>query len=329
MANRWQYGNYQFDINPSSFSMDTKLVGDELRTLTGALVSQPSFLQDKYTASTTFYQPRTRVKGLTSFQNGVSIDCYNQKTYVLNKVNDRIDIYNQNYVFQSSLPLSVITTNKAYLWISVNSTGIYIASQRTSPAGLFVHSLNLTGSFLSTLTLASSSTLTGFTNFGGYHWILSNNGNIYKIRPSDGASIITYALPYGLYYEGISNDTDFLIVGNKDTFIKVYHVDSTSGRIVNQFSDDTITTFNDIAYNGTQYLAINNTSFSLQIILANTVEAEIYKFKTEMSSKKFVDMIDHLGIIRRVYISSLSIDRSSTSQYMYQVTMSITKVDRG
>jgi hypothetical protein len=59
------------------------------------------------------------------------------------------------------------------------------------------------------------------------------------------------------------------------------------------------------------------------------VEAEIYKFKTEMSSKKFVDMIDHLGIIRRVYISSLSIDRSSTSQYMYQVTMSITKVDRG
>lgn len=327
---RWTYGAFVFEINPNGRSTSTKLVSDDVRTLTGALVSQPSYLEDSHSLTARVYQPRTKLKAITSFPNGISFDFYVDRIYVLNKINDRIDVYYKgNLTYETSYTLSSITTNKSYLWLATSDINVFVASLKTSPNGLYIHKLSTSGVYVSTLTLTISGTLTGYTYFGGYHWILNNNGGLTKIRPTDGAVIATYSLPVGLQYEGLTHDGDFLIAGNKDSGNKIYHIDSASGKIINQLIDDSIGIFNGIGYDGKQFFTLDSTTYKVQIIQGNLVECQIYKLQAQIMINKYVNMIDHVGISRRLFIKELRISRVAEFEHMYDLTMSVIRIDRG
>ena len=324
--NRWKYGNYQFEVNPNSSSVSTEVVGDNMRTLSGALIAQPSFLKDEYSISTVFYQPRTRVKSQINLQNSALIDHYGGKIYAINRLDDRIDIYGPNLSIEGAVSLSAIAV-KTYVGLSIAGSYIYIASSVDST--IVVNVLARDGTLSSSITSkALNGKSCGFTYLSSNYWSISSNGSINKIRPTDGVVTSTITMPFELYYRGLTNDGKYLIVGNNDEYTKFYHVDYSMGEIVNQVSNEDIKTSNDIAFDGNYIYSIGATSL-LQIIDANTVECELYSFQKEVMTKSFVNMIDDMGVSKRVFASNVKAERRLGFENTYEVSMSIIKVDRG
>jgi hypothetical protein len=322
---KWKYGNYQFAINPNSQSARISVVGDEVRTLTGALISQPTGLQESYNISAVFFQPRSRALGQTVLTNAIFVKTYNNQFYALNRTNDSIDIYNQSYVFVSSISLSAVT-NKSYMAFDVQPDGIWIVSD--NGANDTVYKISLAGALLSTNSVAKTISASGLRYFNGYLWILRTNGTIDKIRPTDFVKMLTLALPYGLYYYGMTSDANYLIVGNNDSYSKIYHVDSVTAGVVNQITFDNILSITDVAYDGTKFYILNNTN-QLQIIMGNTVEIDIYNLQNQITGYKFVNLVDDMGATTRVYVSDFSAERRQEYEHLYNVSMTINKIDRG
>lgn len=325
--NRWKYGNYEFRINPSSAEVSTELVGDTLRTLSGALVSQPSFLKDSYDVESVFYQPRSRVISQVSIQNAAFIRYESDRFYVLNKVNDRIDIYSRNMSsLTGSIPLTGVS-NKSYMSFDIVGNIIWVVSKAGTTSDV-VTQLNSSGSVISSGSVSKTIDCSGVRYFSGSLWLLRTTGKIDLIKPSDFTKTRTIVLPDGLYYSGISSDGNFLIVGNGDSYNKILHIDVASGKIVNQISPSNMGRPVDFAYDGKHYYVMSESN-GIQKIEGNTVERDLFLFQHEISTKSFVDMYTDMGVKIRAVINDLSIRRRIGFEHLYDVSMSITKVDRG
>ncbi len=323
---RWKYGDYEFRINPYAADTSTELIGDNVRTLSGAHVSQPSFLKDSYSVNSVFYQPRSRAVSQTTVQNSAFIKYDNNQFYVLNKVNDRIDVYSKNLLNRAfSIPLTALQ-NKNYVSFDVFSNNIYVVSSINSTTDS-INILDSSGGIVSNGTLAKSIECSGARYFNGYLWLLRTNGNIEKIRTNDFAKVAVVVLPYELYYAGLSSDSNFLIVGNRDSYNKILHIDSTTGKIINQITMDNMNPIYDLEYDGKYFYTLNNNV--IQVIQGNTVECDLHLFQYEIDTKSFVDMVTDMGVATRVMVSNLTIRRRIEFEHMYDVSMSITKVDRG
>jgi hypothetical protein len=323
---KWQYGNYVFAINPNSQGTGLEVVGDNGRFLSGASFSQPSFLLEKYGVNAVFFQNRSHQVSQVSLQNSNFIEYYNGNLYVLNKTDDRVDIYNSNFILSSSISLSSVP-NKTYLGFDVQSDGIWVLSDNSTDDT--VYKVGLDGSLSSTNSVSRTVISSGIKQLNGYLWILRTNGAIDKVRITDFVKVSTLNLPNDLSYVGLSASTDgnFLIVGNNDIYQKIYHVDYLTGNIINQISFDNMQSMDDVSSNGINFYTLKNQKLS--VIKGNTVECDLFLLEKEIDSKKYVDLIDDMGVKKRVSVSDYSRSRRKEFEHMYDVSMSIVKTNRG
>ncbi|WP_336784166.1 hypothetical protein [Paenibacillus illinoisensis] len=324
---RWKYGNYEFGVNPNGMETSTELVGDNVRTLSGATISQPSFLKDSHSVTSVFYQPRSRAIAQAVVQNSSAVCFENEQLYVLNRVNDRIDVYSSNLSNRvSSVSLSNLQ-NKNYVNLDVVSNRFWLVSSVNSSTDSITQ-LDFNGNVVSSGTVSKTMECSGIRYFNGYLWLLRTNGNIEKIRTNDFAKVTVVVLPYELYYSGLSSDSNFLIVGNRDSYNKLYHVDTKTGKIINQIYFDKMNPVYDVTFDGKYFYTINQNNV-LQKIDGNTVECDLHLFQYEIENYAFVNMITDMGVSMKVMVSNMSIKRRLEFEHMYEVSMTITKVDRG
>jgi hypothetical protein len=325
---KWKYGNYQFAINPDTQGSNIQLVGDVARTLTGALISQPSFLQESYDISSVFYQGRSKSLSQISLSNASFVDYYNNQCYVLNKTNDRIDIYNSSYGYISTVSLSAIP-NKSYMAFDVVSDGYWVICDNGSYDSIY--KISLSGSLLVNNTNAIAKTVqaVGVELMSGYLWVLRGTGKIDQVRITD-FSVTTSAivLQFGINYAGITSDGTYLIVGSNDNYTKLYHVDTVNNVAINQITFDNILTITDLAYDGSKYYILNSSN-QLQSISGNTVDIDVYRLRNEIQNYKYVNLVDDMGITTRVFASNFSSNRKDGYEHMYDISMTINKIDRG
>jgi hypothetical protein len=329
MANRWTYGNYQFAINPNSHEMNYEVVGDNVRTLSGAFISQPTSVVETYSISSVFYQTRNRMISEVSIPNGLKVKYYNNSFYVLNKVNDRIDIYNSNFTLTTSLSLSALSV-KTYVGFEVQTDGtIWVCSD--APVNDTYYKLSNAGALLQTTPLVRTIPSTvGIAVTLGYMWVLKSEGTLEKVRLTDFAKIATYKLPTGVNYSGLAADGSYLMASNNDNGLRtIYMIDCDNGNTVSSIVMSELTNLSEVTKSATTFYTFNATTSKMQVIKGNTVQLDIYKLEKEILNNRFVTMIDDMGVSYRVYVTDMKKSRRMGYETMYDVSLQIQKVNRG
>ncbi len=324
---KWKYGSYEFRINPNAVNSSIQVVGDELRTLTGALISQPTGIRENYGVEAVFYQPRTRVISEISL-TADCVDWYNLKFYAINKANNRIDIYNGNMISESVISLAAIT-NKNFKSLDVVSDGIWILCNNTGVSD-FITKINFSGAITvatKTLPIIGGQHITDIEQLSGY---------LFAIRASEIEQLSMPALvklsvittPNNVI-NGLSSDGTYLLLGANDLSFGniIYHIDITNGRIINAIASDELKNIVGLAYDGKDYYGFGLNK--LQKIQGNTTMVDIYNLEIQIESYGFANLVDDIGIAKRVMISSMSKDRILGYENMYKVSLSIEKIDRG
>jgi hypothetical protein len=333
---KWKYGNYDFLINPSEQETRIEMVGDEVRMLSGDLISQPTHLKETYSIHATFFQPRNRLISQISLPNVMSISYLGGKFYVLNKTNDRIDVYNSNYVYLSSISLSTIV-NKDYqaidaqpdcFWIVSSGDETLASTNKDTVYKIALNGTKISSSLILRDIIHLSVDPSGIKFFAGNLWVLRLNGWIEKYRVSDMANVAILKLPNGVYYSGLDYDSEYLLVGNNDDYSKIYHVDFSNAQIVNQITFENMAILTDVAYDGAKFYAVGTTG-KCQIVLGNTVDRDLDRLRKEIKRYSFVDLIDDMSVKTRVAVEEFSEGQRDGFEKMYDVSMSVCKVDRG
>lgn len=326
MTQRWKYGNYTFTINPSAKDSSIEMVGDNVRTLSGAYISQPTAMQETHDIKAVFYQGRNRSISVTSFPNYKGIESMSGNLYSIYSPADAVYVFNENMTLQNTLSISGCT-NKNYIAFDIQPDYTWVCSSSTGNTEI-VYKVARNGTVATGNTVPMTSATTGLKYLNGYIWMLRDNGNLDQYRETDFAKTNTFVLPSGVGYSGLSSSGDYLVVGtNLNTYPTIYHVDSNNGNIVNAitFNMNNIT---DIAVHkdGTIY---NYNSGLLQRIVPNTTSLDLYNLEKEIDGNKFVTLTDDMGISSRVIATNYSATRNIDYEYMFDVSMTITKVNRG
>jgi hypothetical protein len=330
MSERWKYGSYQFRINPSSSDQSIEIIGDNVRTLTGALIAQPTAMVENYSLSSVFFQGRTRLISEFSISKCDSFDLYNGNIYVLNKTDDRIDIYNSNLSLTSSISLAGVA-EKQYLSFDVTSSGFWLISDGPSATFYAVHKIDFSGNITPAFLIARAveDQLYGIEEFGAFVFLLIES-RIEQYAFPNVTKLDTIFLP-SVFYNGLSSDGNYLLVGEKDNFNNnvVYHIDTANGNIVNSTYSESITGIHDVAYDGTYLYIYNSAASKVQKIKGNTVLLDIYSLEKEIENNKFVIMTDDLGTERRVRVESLSKQQRIQNEIAFDVSIKVSKINRG
>jgi WD40 repeat protein len=194
-----------------------------------------------------------------------------------------------------------------------------------------IYKISLSGSLLVNNTNAIAKTVqaVGVELMSGYLWVLRGTGKIDQVRITD-FSVTTSAivLQFGINYAGITSDGTYLIVGSNDNYTKLYHVDTVNNVAINQITFDNILTITDLAYDGSKYYILNSSN-QLQSISGNTVDIDVYRLRNEIQNYKYVNLVDDMGITTRVFASNFSSNRKDGYEHMYDISMTINKIDRG
>jgi hypothetical protein len=131
-------------------------------------------------------------------------------------------------------------------------------------------------------------------------------------------------------YQGMDIINGYLVISFvSDDISGAYHVDLTSGSICNVFSLPDYTQINDITFDGTNFIFSTQTGNQLVYTNGNTLNLDIYNIENEIRTKGYLDMIDDMGVKRRMAVSHYTIDRQEGSLTKYSVDIQATKVDRG
>lgn len=325
---KWKYGNYEFRINPSSVSNSIDFVGDELRTLNGALVSQPTGTKESYEVDAVFYQPRTRAISEVSLAADY-VDLYNAKYYCINKSNIRIDIYNSNMSYASSISLSAIA-NKNFKGIDVVNDGIWILCRDEGVAD-YITKINHAGTIIIgqvSLPIIVGQHITDVEQMSGYLYAL-RAGRIERLSIPTLSKSLEFTIPLNGTTKGLSSDGTYIIVGVGDLAYGniIYHVDTSNGKIVNAISSDDLIAINSLAYGGNNFYVFS--SNKLQKLFGNTTMLDINNLEKQIDSYSFVNLVDDAGTTRRVMVSSINKQRQLGYENMHNISLTIEKIDRG
>jgi hypothetical protein len=322
---RWKYGSYEFRINPNSHGVSYSMVGDEVRTLSGALISQPTSFQQDMDISSVFYQGRSRITKEVSI-DGDFIEYYDNKLYILSNSNKAIYVYNNNIQLETTISLAQDATYNDYFGIDITSTTIWVAVKKDALKNI-IRRFDHNGSLLGSFEIDNTSNLTGIEITSGHLWVLRANAKIEKRSTSDGTLVSTSNLPYGIYYEGITSDGSFLVIGNNDYDIRViYHYDTDTNRVASSITLDSLSYIQDIAFDGDYFMA--SYYGKCCFIKGNTTMLDLYKLSRQIEIYNHVELVDDMGSSNRVAVSRFSQSRVEGFEHMYNVSLSVTKVDR-
>jgi hypothetical protein len=214
----YQFNGYTFSHNPTQADKDITYIGDNVKTLSGRMIIQPTYFKNSTSIVSTFWQARDL--SLLPIPINDNVICFNKSTnnfYTYNLSGEVINIYNSNLLYINSIDLSLLTLtsvdditsfgSNVYLSASnLSGRQIYtIPIQPTQPtynlasivntasqlnnAELFVASVEA-GSLLFEYILGIpnienvptgvpiAATVMGMANDGTNIWILDSNHNI-------------------------------------------------------------------------------------------------------------------------------------------------------
>jgi len=329
MNQRWQYGNYTFRLNPSGNNSKFDVVGDDVRTLTGAVISQPTGVTESMSVEAVFYQPRTRIYNERSLPFTNFIACDGIECRSMNVDTMTITVYSDDFTTTAST-IQIAGVLGVPTGFAV-SDGYYFVSSRTSTDEKVYRFYG--NSLSETYTISrptGTSTSRGVAIIGNYIYLLWDNNTISAYDSTRlGAYVKTINLPHVAGFTSIDSDGEFLLVGNYDYDNNVIsHIDPSSGMIVNSITTDGINEVDDVSHNGNLYFVLNREKGTIQSIRGNTVNLDLFKFHRE-TAKGYVRLTDDRGVSSMVGVTSVSATRRSNYEVAYDVSISFQRVNRG
>jgi hypothetical protein len=334
MQDRWKLGNYTFTINPNKYTEQVSVVGDIITTLNGTVISQPTMLKEEYSLSSIFYQNRPKVIQQVSMPNLGGIKYVNGKYYVLNNTTKKVDVYTANYTLSKSISLLSTTPNgENFIAFDVQSDETVWAVQRSTPdivykvVGATITKTNFNSSYGSIKGIKYDSSALDL-------WIITDK-NVLSLFTYPAWSQVKYLnlpiiAPNLLGYNGMDIINGYLVVSFvSDDISGAYHIDLTSGSICNVFSLPDLMQINDITYDGTNFVFSTQTGNQLVYTNGNTLSLDVYNLENEIRTKGYLDMIDDMGVKRRMTVNHYNIERQEGSLTKYSVDIQAVKVDRG
>lgn len=332
MSDRWQFGNYTFVINPNKYSENINYIGDNALTLNGTLISMPTLMQEQYTLSSTFYQGLPKVTSQVSVPNGSGVKLLSGNYYILNNTTKKIDQYNSNFslIKSTTVPLSG-GTNVMTFDIASNGT-IYAIDD--SAGGQHLYAIPTSGSAtISTIKNIGSSSAVGIKYDSGNLWLVSDQRTLYQTDITFNVMkqlSLPYIDPQYLKYKGLEIVGNYLVLSfNSADMTGAYHIDKSTGIIANAFSLPSYTPVVDVTYDGKNFIFMTQTGSQLIYTNGNTLLSDIYTLESNIRNNGYIYMIDDMDIEKKVTVSNYSIDRVDGHLQMYNVDLTVSKIDRG
>lgn len=334
MNQRWKYGNYTFRINPNGHDTKYSVVGDDVRTLSGAVISQPTGVTEGHSVQAVFYQPRTRIINELSLSSA-SFIAYGNNLHALIAASQSVNVYSEDLsTVISTISLSSIPST-SYVGFDVSSGYLWVAIDAGTTAKQF-YKINPSGTVVASFTLshAAGKSLKDIAVDNGVLYTLWDDYTVQYSTVSSGTNTAitvyrTIYLPNTAGYFGLGVDSGYLIAGSYDYDNNtIFHIDVASGMVVNGITTDGINAIDDVAFDGKTYLVLNRARGTIQYIQGNTTQLDLFKFRVETASG-YVRLTDYRGVQVRVAITDLSVTRRIEYEHMYEVSASFMTVDRG
>lgn len=331
MSDRWQLGSYTFVINPNKYGESGSYIGDNAVTLDGTLISQPTVVEEQYNFSSTLYQGMPRILSQVSVPNGSGIEIMSGNYYILNNNTKNIDKYNSNLALLSSTALSSTNTGQNYTSFDVDPSGNFYAVEDLI-GGQYLHTVTSSSKTFKTISNVSG-VVKGIKYDSGNLWLITDKYILYQTDTNFNIInqvTLPYIDPAYLGYKGMTIIGNYLVlVFNSSDITGVYHIDKSTGIIANAFSLPNYTQILDVAYDGQNFVFITNLSSQLVYTNGNTLLADVYTIESNIRNNGYLYMIDDMGVNRKVTVSNYSIDRQDGYLTMYNIQLTVSKIDRG
>jgi hypothetical protein len=331
MSSRWKFGQVQFRINPSSTSSTVSQVGDNVRTLGGAVISQPTGYIETYRMTSRVYQPNARVLREIAMPNTQFIKHYktNGSIYILNTASSRIEEYDKNFKNIRNIPIST-QAYMGYVGFDVYNNNFYVFS-KVSGTEEIIYKLALDGTLVNGISnRVPVGPPLGFAFVGDYLWRLtstkmqklnylgSNFAEMSHIHLPNPAQ--TYA-PDG--YLGLTAVDDRYLVAslNSGEDRIIYHMDTFTGSIASAFYVEGAHFIDDIEQIDDRIIILNKTNKNIQVINGNTALLDLHKIEREIEEHGYIYVEDDIGYQTRVTIADYSKERIHGYEHMYTISM--------
>lgn len=331
MSSRWKFGQVQFRINPSSTSSTVSQVGDNARTLGGAVISQPTGYIETYRMTGRVYQPNAKVLREITMPNTQFIKHYrnNGNIYILNTASSRIEEYDKNFNNIRNIPIST-QAYMGYVGFDVHNGNFYVFSKVSSTEEM-IYRLSLNGALVGGISnRVPVGPPLGFAFVGDYLWRLTST-KMQKLNyfASDFAEMKHIHLPNPAQtyspdgYLGLTAvDDRYLVTSlNRGDSRIIYHMDTFTGSIASVFHIEDAHFIDDIEQIDDRIIILNKTNKSIQIINGNTALLDLHKIEREIEEHGYIYVEDDMGYQTRVTIADYSKERIQGYEHMYTINM--------
>lgn len=330
MSDRWQLGSYTFVINPNKYGETVSVIGDNAVSLNGNTISMPTVLQEQYNFSSTLYQGLPKIMSQVSVPHGAGIKMLSGNYYILNNSTEGVDQYNPNF----SLIKSVSVGSQAGSQLTsfdIGPDGTIYAVDNAITQDLHIVTPAIVNT--SRAIVGLSGNITGIKYDNGYYWFVTDQQILYKTDTN--INIINqlnlpYIQPQYLKYRGMTIVGNYLVLSfNSSDMTGAYHIDRTTGIIANAFSLPSYIPVVDVEYDGKNFIFMTNTGSQLIFTNGNTLLADIYTIESNIRNNGYLYMIDDMNVTRKISVGSYTIDRVDGHLQMYNISLQVSKIDRG
>lgn len=335
MADRWKFGNYTFQSNPTDYSESLTMVGDTIITLNGNVITQPTYVTEKYSIQSIFFQHRPIINSVVGISNAYAIEFKNNKFYVLDNYNAVIHVYNSNFILQKSINVVSSYANMYTSFDVDSSENIYLTTWDGQSSHIV--KVNSSGTLVSDVIYSRNSKAVAIQNYSGQLYVVTSNSLLHSLNPlyngayTDGAVSTLPLMPSDqLGYQGATIVDNYIVVSfYSDGVSGAYHIDLNNGVVVNHFELPVANSVNDICYDGKNFIFLDKSNNQLLYSNGNSVDVDIYELKQQLDTQGMLLMTDDMGYDAYVFANDYTIDRQDDNIYKYQVTINVEKIDRG
>jgi hypothetical protein len=140
---------------------------------------------------------------------------------------------------------------------------------------------------------------------------------------------LPYIDPQYIGYRGMEIVGNYLVVTFNNSDINgAYHIDRTTGIIANAFGVPTNPKVYDVTYDGQNFVFLTSNN-QLIYTNGNTLLADIYTIESNIRNNGYLYMTDDMGVQKKVAVANYTIDRMDGYLTMYDIQLTVTKIDRG
>lgn len=335
MSDRWQFGSYTFKSNPTDYSENISYVGDTVVTLNGNVITQPTYVQEKYQIQSIFFQHRPLIRNIVAVSNANAIEFKNNKFYELDSKNAKVNVYNSNFALQKSINV-VSTYSNAYTSFDVDtSENIYLSTWDGQISHMV--KVNSSGTLVSDGTYRSGYKIVAIQNYNGQLYVVTSDSVLHMLNPlingtynDNKSSSLPYMPPDQLGYQGATIIDHYIVVSYFSDWVSgAYHIDLNNGATVNHFELPSANIVNDICYDGNNFVFLDKSNNQLVYSNGNTVDVDVYELRLQLDTQGMLLMTDDMGFDVYVFANDYTVNRDDTNIVKYQVSIDVEKVDRG